>query len=88
MIDSCFVRDAFDHATDWQRILLRELEVALVVRRHAHHRARAILNQHVVGDPNRHAFTAERIDGEHTGVDALLLLIFLDECGRAQLSPS
>ena len=34
--------------------LRRELEVALIVRRHGHHRAGAVLAEHEVGDPDRH----------------------------------
>ena len=69
-----FVRDALDDAADGQRVLLRELEVALVVRGHAHHGARAVLGQDVVAGPHRNQLAAERVDGQQAGVDALLLL--------------
>jgi hypothetical protein len=49
-------REAFarhgDHLPDRQAVLLGEGEVALVVRRHGHHRAFAVAHQHVVADPD------------------------------------
>ena len=41
---------------------LRELEVALVVRRHRHDRAGAIAHQHIVGDPDRDRLVVDRVD--------------------------
>ena len=41
-----------DHLLDRQAVLLGEREVALVVRRHAHHRAVAVRHEHVVADPH------------------------------------
>ena len=41
-----------DHLHDRQAVLLRELEVALVVARHAHDGAFAVGHQHVVADPD------------------------------------
>ena len=43
--------------------LRAEFEVALVVRRHGHDRARAVAHQHEVADPDRDLLAAERIDG-------------------------
>ena len=37
---------------------------------HAHHRARAVVGQYVVGDPDRHAFARERIDRVSAREDA------------------
>ena len=41
----------------------RELEVALVVRGHRHDRARAVVHQDVVGDPDRDRLAVHRVDG-------------------------
>src|SRR2546430_7274744 len=35
--------------------LARKLKVALVMRRHAHNRTRAITHQHIISDPDRNA---------------------------------
>jgi hypothetical protein len=52
-----------------EAVLLRELEVALVVRGHAHHGAFAVAHQHVVADPDRHARAGERmLDGQPVGM--------------------
>ena len=42
-----------DDLIDWQTEYLREIEVALVMRRHGHDRARAVGREHVVGDEER-----------------------------------
>ena len=42
-----------DHRDDRQTVLARELEVALVAAGDGHDRARAVVHQHVVGDPDR-----------------------------------
>ncbi len=51
---------------------LRELEVSLVVRGHGHDRARAVVHQHVVGDPDRQPRVVDRVGrveaGEHAGL--------------------
>ena len=62
-----------DHLRDRQPCFLREIEVALVVRGHAHDRAGAVLGQHVVRHPDRHAFVRERIDRVGAGEQPLLL---------------
>ena len=64
-----------EHRHDLQPVLLRELEVALVVRGHAHHGARAVRRQHVVGDPDRHALAVERVGDVGAGEDARLLAL-------------
>ena len=43
-----------DHHLDGQIILLGELEIPLVVGRHRHHRAGAVLHEHEVGHVNGH----------------------------------
>jgi hypothetical protein len=55
-----------------------ELVVALVVRRHRHDGAGAVVAQHEVGHPHRHRFVRERVDGREAGVDALLLELAAD----------
>jgi hypothetical protein len=46
-----------------QRVLARELEVALVVGRHGHDRAGAVAAEHVVGDEDRDPLAVDRVDG-------------------------
>ncbi len=59
-----------DDRHDRQLVLLREIEVALVVRRHAHHRSRAVFDEHVVRDPNRNGQIRVRIDRKTAGKEA------------------
>jgi hypothetical protein len=40
---------------DRQAVLVREVEIALVVRRHAHHGALAVAHENVVADPDGQA---------------------------------
>ncbi|MNQ61793.1 hypothetical protein D3C85_761140 [compost metagenome] len=63
-----------DHRLDRQGVLVGELEVALVVGRHGHHRAFAVVHQHVVGDPHRQLLAGQRVQDEQAGGQALLLL--------------
>ena len=53
---------------DRQAVLPGELEVALVVRRHAHDRAGAVLGQDEVGDPDRDRLARGRVRGARTPV--------------------
>ena len=61
------------HLADRQAERLREREVALVVRRHRHDGAGAVLDQHVVGDPDLDRLVVDGVDdvapGEHAGLD-------------------
>ena len=50
-----------NHALDRQPILRRKLEVALIMRRHAHNRARAVVRQDVIRHPDRQRLAVERI---------------------------
>ena len=50
-----------DHAQDRQFVFGSEFEVALVMPRHAHHRAGAIFHQHEVGDEDRQFRARERM---------------------------
>jgi hypothetical protein len=50
-----------DHLFDRQAVLLGESEVALVVRRHGHHRAFAVAHQHVVADPDFDLLAGQRM---------------------------
>ncbi|KAF1858399.1 hypothetical protein Lal_00014910 [Lupinus albus] len=67
-------RLAFDshHLLDRQVVFFREAEVALVVRRHAHHGAVAVRDQHVVADPDRHLLAGDRVRDEQARGHALL----------------
>ena len=58
---------------DRQPVLLRELEVALVVRGHGHHRPGAVLHQHEVRGPDRDLRAGQRVHRVRPGEDALLL---------------
>ena len=62
-----------DDLLDWNPVLLREREIPLVVRRHAHHRAFAVAHQHVVADPHRDAFAGQRMRDREPGRHAFLL---------------
>ena len=59
---------------DLDAVLVGEGEVALVVRRHAHHGAVAVADQHVVADPHRHLLVGDRVRHGQAGGHALLLL--------------
>ena len=61
-----------DHLLDRQAVFLREREVALVVRRHAHHRAVAVAHQHVVADPDCDLLAGQRMRDEEAGRHAFL----------------
>ena len=50
-----------DDAADRQVVRAGEVEVALVVRRHRHHRARAVVRQDVVGGPHLHGLAGQRV---------------------------
>ena len=60
---------------DRQAERLRELAVALVVRRHGHDRARPVLHEHVVGDIDGQPFAVHGIDRVEPGEDARLHLL-------------
>lgn len=49
------------HGLDRQVILVGELEVALVVGRHGHYGAIAVVHQHIVGDPYRQLLAGQRV---------------------------
>ena len=72
-----------DHHLDRQTVFLRKLPVALVVRRHRHHRAGAVAHQHEVGHPHRDRLAAERMDRAQAGVHAALFLGFEFSLGDA-----
>ena len=56
-----------------QAEFLRELEIAFIVRRNAHDRARAVAHQDVVGDPDWNPFLVHRIHRERARERAGLL---------------
>ena len=61
------------HGTNGQAVLARELEIALVVRGHAHDGARAVLGQDEIGEPDRDALAGPRVEGPHARVEPFLL---------------
>ena len=62
-----------DDYPDLETVFLSELVIALVVCRHAHDGAGAVLHHNVVGDPNGNFLAIEGIHREAAGVDAVLL---------------
>ncbi|MNH11884.1 hypothetical protein D3C79_714120 [compost metagenome] len=62
------------HGLDRQVVLVGELEVALVVGRHGHDGAIAVVHQHVVGDPYRQLLAGQRVLDQQGSGHALLLL--------------
>ena len=60
-VDEAAVR-GLDHLVDAQAVATRELPVALVMRGHRHHGARAVAHQHEVRDPHRHLLAGERMN--------------------------
>ena len=47
--------------------------VALIMRRHRHDRACAVVHQNIVCNPDRQLFAVVRIDRKPPGIDAVLL---------------
>ena len=92
----CFAVDR-DHLLDRQPVFFRELEIALVVGGHAHHRAVAVAHQHVIADPYLELFTGEWVHDEEAGRQAFLFhgrevrlddrsaLALLDEGGELRI---
>ena len=64
----------FHHRDDGEFVLQRELEVARVVRGHAHDGAFAVGHEHVVGDPHLDGLARERMQHREPGAHALFLL--------------
>ena len=71
--DGQFAIHRADHRADRDAVLAAEFEIALVVRRHGHDRARAVSHQDEVADPDRDLLAAVRIDGVVAGEEAFLL---------------
>src|SRR5471032_432972 len=59
---------------DRQAVLGGKFEIALVVSRHGHYCAIAVVHQHVVGDPHRQFFTGQWVLDEQAGWQAFFLL--------------
>ena len=59
------------HHPDGEVILPGEGEVALVVGGHPHHRARAVAQEHVVGNPDGHLFAVEAVGAVSADKDAV-----------------
>ena len=53
---------AHDHGHDGQAVLARELEIALVARRHSHDSTGAVAGQDVVGHPHGHLVAVDRVE--------------------------
>ena len=62
-----------DHGHDRQFETASELEVTLVMCRYGHDGARAVAEEHVVGDPHGDSLLVDGVDGVATGEDAGLL---------------
>ena len=64
-----------DHLTDGQLECGRELEIAVIVRRHGHDGAGAVLHQHVIGGPDGNRFAGRGVArvgaGEHPRLGAI-----------------
>lgn len=77
-----------DDASDAQPVFAREIQVALVMRRHAHHRAGAIVHQHEVCDiDGQRDARVHRMLHPIAGVEAKLFLGFqLGRGGAARLA--
>ena len=67
-----------DHDADGERVLLREVEVALVVGGHGHDGARAVAHEDEVAHPDRDELAGEGVRGVASGEDALLLDLALE----------
>ena len=74
-----------DHGLDRQAVSLGEFPVALVVRRHRHHRAGAVAHQHEVGDVDRHVLAGDRVLRPLAGGHAALFLRLQFGFGHAAL---
>ena len=61
------------HAAHGKPVLAGELEVALVVRGHAHDRSGSVVGQHEVGEPHRDLLSRGRVLGNGSRVEALFL---------------
>ncbi len=70
------VHDGCNHLPNRQRVFFRELEIAFIMGRHAHHRTRTVVHQHVIGDPDWQQLSIEGIDGQASGVHAQLFFFF------------
>src|ERR1700676_5344605 len=51
-----------NHGTDRNAKSLSEIKIAIVVRRHSHDRARAVVDQYEIADPDGDFLTAIRMD--------------------------
>ena len=62
-----------DDNPDLQPVFLREIVIAIIMRRNRHDRARPVVQQDVVAHPHRQPLAVERIDGVVPREDAVLL---------------
>ena len=76
-----------NHAGDRQAIFGGEFEIALVMPRHRHHRARAVFHQHEIGDVDGQVFAGEGVLRADSGIEAQLFRRFqLRRSGAALLA--
>jgi hypothetical protein len=64
--------DGLNHLPDLDAVFCGEFVVALVVGGHAHDGAGAVVQEHVIGDPDGHLLAAIWVDGEAAGGNAVL----------------
>ncbi|SIE22728.1 Uncharacterised protein [Mycobacteroides abscessus subsp. abscessus] len=62
---------ACDNFLDRQAEFLRKLIVALIMRRNGHDGPGSIACKHIVGNPDRHFFAVNRVDGISAGKSGL-----------------
>ena len=74
-----------DDLHDRQAVLLGKFPIARIVTRDSHHGARAVTHQYKVGDPQRHLFTGQWMDGRNAQRHALLFHRFERCFGRIRL---
>ena len=62
-----------DHCGHGQSVFAGEFPVPLIVGGHRHDGTRAVVHEHIVGDPDRDGFTGEGVTGAQPGIHAQLL---------------
>ncbi len=72
-----------DDAHDRQVVFGREFKVALVMARHRHDRAGAVIHQHEIGDLDRQVLARERMRNVQPGVETQLFRRLQLRRGRA-----
>ena len=65
--------DGLDHLANFDSVLRCKFKIALVVSRHAHDGAGAVVHEDVIGHPDGHALAVIGIDGEAAGGNAVFV---------------